>query len=347
MEDFLVFPEYLPVLIVMIPVVVLVIIHFMRTDTAVTTWFRKDEVRFSLPGLKAVFRGLGLLLLIVGLLSPYWGRTEQRINKLGREVYILVDVSASMLAEDIKPNRLVKVKKELKKMTSELKGDKIGIIVFTTQAYVQCPLTTDTKAVNLFIDLVGTDQFASTGTNFRAALSTALERFKTEKSARKTTRSVVIISDGEDFGDNYTSVSDRLQKNDIKVFPVGIGTYEGSRVPNIRRGKKVGYKKTKDGGDAISQLNDETLKALADNFNTRYTKIDKQIANLDQVTEQIKLLSASVLEKKDKLANVNRYQLFLLPGLILLFLSWFWNPVRSRKAREFIPIGNRMKNPEQ
>ncbi|MEM7040110.1 MAG: VWA domain-containing protein [Bacteroidota bacterium] len=337
MEDFLqkffVYPEYWPVVLVVPPLVVVIFVIFNKSYQAMRIWFRPADYTFFMPELKLAVRTIALLFLFLALSGPYWGRMEQQIAKLGREVYILMDVSASMNTEDIKPSRLEKVKKEVKKMVSRLKGDKIGLIVFTSDAYVQCPLTSDHKAVLMFLDLVGSYQFANTGTSFREAMKMALDRFtNTETTAQKTTRSVVLISDGEDFGENYTSVSDRLKNNDITVFTVGVGTYSGGPVPNLVKGKKRGYKKDPEtGGTAMSQLKDETLREIADKFGTDYHMIDDQIDNLQPVSDQISLLSATVMDKENRLTSVNRYQWFLAIAVLCIMISMFWLPLSASR----------------
>lgn len=334
LEQFMVQPEYWPVFLILIPLGVVVVLLFVRHAAAVRLWFTPSEYRFFFPEIKLVLRGVALVFLALAITGPWWGRVEQQINQLGREIYFLIDVSASMNCEDIKPSRISKVKKEVREMINELQGDRVGIIVFTTDAYVQCPLTSDYKAASMFLDLVDSGQFASTGTDFRAALGKALDRFKnTEKSAKKMTRSVVLISDGEHFGDEYVSVIERMKDNEITAFPVGVGTYAGAKVPDFARGAKVGYKKGQDGTVAISKLVDGSLQDLADKFDTKYHRIDDQIDDLGPVLDQVQMLSASVVGRETMLANVNRYQLFLFFSVILLAASMFWMPVRSDKRK--------------
>lgn len=335
LEQFLVAPAYWPVFLFLLPLGVVVAMLYVRHNSAVRIWFRPDEHELFFPEIKLLLRGLAVLFLAISITGPWWGRVEQQISQLGREVYILIDVSASMNCDDIKPSRLVKVKKEVRNMVNALQGDKVGLIVFTTDAYVQCPLTNDYKAVNLFLDLLGSEQFAATGTDFRVALSKALDRFvNTEKSAQKTTRSIVLISDGEHFGDEYASVIERLKDNDVTVFTVGVGTYAGGKVPDYRRGKLQGYKKNDDGSLALSKLKDDDLQEIADQFGTDYTRIDDQIDDLDAVLDQIQLLSASVVGRETMLANVNRYQLFLLLSVICLGASMFLMPFRKKQREE-------------
>jgi|GEM_PF-1223963 len=334
LESFMVSPEYWPVLLLWIPFGVVVVLLYIRSNSAVRIWFRPEEYTFFLPEIKLVFRGVAIVFLSLAMLGPWWGRVEQQINQLGREVYFLVDVSASMNCDDIKPNRISKVKKEIRSMVNKMKGDRVGLIVFTTDAYVQCPLTNDYKAMNLFLDILGTEQFSSTGTDFRVALTKALERFSnTEKTDQKMTRSVVLISDGEHFGDEFTSVTERLKQQEIQVFTVGVGTYAGGKVPEIRKGNVVGYKKAKDGSLAISKLEDASLQGLAEEFGTSYTRIDDQIDNLDPVLDQVEEQSASVVGRETMLANVNRYQVFLLISLITFITSMIWMPIKTNRQR--------------
>ena len=311
-------------------VLILLAIIYGRTFQALRNWFRKEEYGFHFPGLKFALRGIGFTCIALALVGPYWGRREQKVNVMGREVYILLDVSASMNAEDLKPSRLEKVKQDLKRMVNDLRGDKIGLIVFTSHAYVQTPLTNDAAMLMTYIDLVKTDQFANTGTDFRQALVKARDRFMNVEVAKsKVSRAIILISDGENFGDGYTSVTDALEEEGIKVFPVGVGTEEGAPVPNLVYGKQNGYLKNPDGSTAMSKLTGESLKEMAEVFGTEYFAIDNQVKDLRPVTEQIKLQSASLVDTKTEQVNNNRYQFFLLPGILLMMVTMFLLPVKK------------------
>lgn len=335
LNNFLITPDYWPMAFVLIPVGVMMGIVYFKSQRAMQLWFAPGEYSFYVPEAKLVMRIFAGFLLVVALVGPYWGRTEQEVPVRGREVYILIDVSASMNTEDLQPTRLQKVKRELKKMIGQMNGDRIGLIVFTSDAYVQCPLTSDLNAANLFLDLVGTAQFSNSGTNFREALQTALVRFResedTLKVNQKLSRSIVLISDGEDFGDSYTSVIGRLKDHGITVFTVGVGTYAGGQVPLYRNGQKQGYMNGQDGSPAVSKLKDETLKDIASSFNTEYITIDDQFDNMDPVLDQIKLLSSQELDRERRLAEVNQYQWFLAPAVILLIVTLFWMPFGPRR----------------
>lgn len=337
LKTFLISPDYLLFIILVIPFAVLAGIVYFKTRRAIALWFDKRDIRFFQPEIKLVFRVLALLLMLVAMLGPYWGRTEQEIPMVGREVYFLIDVSASMNCEDLQPSRLVKVKREVKKMISEMRGDRVGLIVFTTDAYVQCPLTSDLNAATMFLDLIGTAQFSNNGTSFKEALMTGVKRFVPDDSLvvdnKKLSRSMVLISDGEDFGDSYSSVITKMQNNNINLFTVGVGTYTGAQVPHLRYGKKVGYKKTEEGQIAVSQLKDETLQSLATQFGTDYLAMDDQFVNLDPILDQINMLSSLELDREKRLSEVNGYQVFLGLGVIMFVLTMFWMPFNGTKRK--------------
>jgi Ca-activated chloride channel family protein len=335
LKSFLISPDYWPLAFLLLPVLVMVGVVYFKSRKAMQIWFEPSDVTFFQPEVKLLLRSLAVVLMIVALLGPYWGRREQEVPVRGREVYILIDVSASMNCEDIQPTRLTKVKRELKKMIGQMNGDRVGLIVFTSDAYVQCPLTSDLNAANLFLDLVGTAQFSNSGTSFREALQTALKRFADAEDTlevnKKLSRSIVLISDGEDFGENYGSVIGRLKDRGIAVFTVGVGTYAGAEVPEYRNGQKTGYKRGKDGGQAISQLKDETLQDISASFGTTHFTIDDQFDNFDPVLDQIKMLSSQELDRERRLAEVNQYQWFLAVGVFLFVITLFWMPLAKSK----------------
>lgn len=303
---------------------------YRRVDMIIHNWFSENEYKRNHPRLKFVLRSVAFVFLFIALVGPYWQEKERKVSVMGREVYILLDISASMNAEDIQPSRLEKARQELKQLVYSLRGDKIGLIVFSEYAYVQCPLTRDYRAVSLFLDMAETDQFAQTGTQFRSALAVALERFLSEKSrSDNANRAIVLLSDGEDYGDTYASIIDRLQQANIKVFTVGIGTSEGAQVPELVDEEKRGYKTYPDGSMAISRLLDEHLIQIAEQFGTEYIAIDAPYKRLDGLVEQLLLLTSSPLESKIERVESNRYQLFLFISLFCLLFSLFLMPVRK------------------
>jgi len=262
-------------------------------------------------------------------MGPFWGSKQERMNALAREFYILLDVSASMNAEDIRPTRLKRVKRELHQLSNKLEGDKVGLILFTENAYVQCPLTLDHEAFLNFLDMAETYQYAQTGTQFRSALATAMDRFsKSDSTERNISRSIILISDGEDLGDTYATVVERLKDANIHVFTVGIGSYEGAPVPDPDP-KNKGYKRNEDGTTVISRLVDDDLFSISKEFNTDYVNLTSSDQNMSDLEEQIYQLSSSPIEARTGRIENNRYQVFLFFSIVLIMMSLFIMPIRK------------------
>jgi len=344
--ELLAFADYTIAVLLVLAGTALSLFLLNKTDKFIRQWFRKDEFGMHRPYLKSFFRAGGLLMIFAAMLGPYWGRTEQQVRVLGKEIYLVVDVSASMNTEDVKPNRLAKCRNELKKIVYSMRGERIGIIVFADHAYIQCPLTYDYAALKMFIDLMNTDQFESSGTDLRDGLGMALERFSEGERAdmpRSVSRGILLISDGEDFGEKYVSVVDRLKKKNIHVFPVGIGTHQGGPVPDILYGKQRGFKKDRNGKTAISRLNEEALIGLAKEFSTQYHLLDDAADNLDPVAEQLKLMTASTIDLKMEQVKNNHFQAFLLAGLLMIIGSLVWMPVRRKPGGKETDSGSGKK----
>lgn len=301
---------------------------YKRVGQIIDTWFSKDQYARSYPFLKFILRGLSFSLLFVALMGPYSETREEQVSIMGREVYIILDVSASMNATDVHPSRLSKAKQELKKLVDHLKGDKIGLIVYTEHPYNQCPLTQDHEAVELFIDLAQTDQFVQTGTQLRSALVMALDRFQhTPKDASQISRAIVLVSDGEDYGGGYTYLFHRLKSQNIKVFPVGVGTETGAPVPISPNSRD--YKRMEDGSVVISRLIDDDLKKIANEFGTTYVKLDDDMKGMDELISQIYSMTATPLEVSIEQVANNRFQFFLFAAIIFLFISMVIMPIRK------------------
>lgn len=325
-----VYPESTYWLVVLPIALVFVVFIYRRSQSMVLNWFGSNDYTRSFPREKGILRMLGIFFAFLSLLGIYWQKKEEDLDIMGREIYIVLDVSASMNTQDVRPSRLEKAEKELQRLLENIKGDHVGLIVFASHPYVSCPITRDLKAVSMFLSLTKTDQFAQTSTDIRGALLKALDRFMSEEQrSKRISRAVILVSDGEDFGENYTSVIERLQKNGVKVFPVGVGTLEGGPVPEIVNGKSRGHKRRQDGSTAISTLQEENLRMLGDEFSTGYVCLDGPGKNLNGVAEEIRMMSASPLtERKDKVES-NHFQWFLFLAIAFLGASMVIMPIRK------------------
>ena len=305
----------------------------VKSDTILRQWFKKTTYKRSFPYIKAGLRIGGLLLTAWGLLGPYWVSKEEKLNVLGKEIFFLLDVSASMNAEDIKPTRIAYAKEAIEYLIKDLKGDRVGLIVYANNPYVQCPLTTDFQAFSLYLEVASTEEFHATGTNLRPALFSALERMLSkDKQVRNYSQAIVLLTDGENFGESYLSVLERLNDAGIQVFVAGIGSKEGAPIPDIEKGRKRGYKRKENGEMILSVIAEEELRKIATYFGTEYVNLSENNKALQSLKEQIRYMRATPMAvRKQKMEN-NRFQSLLFLGFILISTSLFLIPVKEESA---------------
>ena len=275
---------------------------------------------------KFLFRTISLFLFFLVLLGPYRPKALDSQNLLGREVYFLLDISASMNTQDLSPSRLHKAKRLIRQLVRKLQGDKMGLIVFSDDAFLQCPLTRDYELFETLLDLTQTRQFSRSGTQFRPALSMALDHLNSQnKSARERNQAVILLSDGEDYGDAYPSILDRYKKNRIKLFTIGLGTYSGGPIP---QSNSQGFIKNAEGVPFNSSLKDSTLKAIAKSARTRYLAVSHIQVSPDPLLEQIESILVAPLDQKRLQAESSLVTPLLLLALLILMINAFLLPYR-------------------
>lgn len=323
-------PEYILWFIAIPFALLFVMLIYRRTQRILYQWFDPYYYRNARPLLKNILRFSGVIFALLALLGPYWGKNDKGSRMLGKEIYILLDVSASMNSDDVRPTRLDKARKEIRALIDNLKGNHIGIIVFASNAYTQCPLTLDTKALHLFLDLASSSQFVQTGTNLRNALKLAQERFsQSEKHRDKMNRAAIIFTDGEDFGEGYVSILDGYKRNHIALFVVGVGTLQGAAVPEIEGGRIRGHKHRPDGSPITSILKETALREISEKAETPYFVLDNPSANLKLLVEELQSLSSSPSsEKMERVAN-SKYYVFSVLALICWGITLFLLPTQN------------------
>jgi len=267
---------------------------------------------------KLLLRFVAFSLLIIALLGPSFGETSREIKTIGKDIFICLDLSQSMNATDIQPTRLEKVKFELQNIVEAFHSDRIGLIMFSNEAFMQCPLTYDNNALNLFIQTLHTGLVPNSGTNFGPPLEMALEKFSKEETTenRQKSQIIILISDGEDFGDNTDEAAEKIEDADIRLFTLGVGTEKGSRIP-LRRG----FKKDKSGQEVISKLNASSLKSLADDTEGEYFEINDRKNDVERMINAINNIEGELRDSKKVDAKSNKYFYFLMAALGLLILD--------------------------
>lgn len=312
-----------------------ILLIYRKTKRILQLWFDLGDYKIAFPKLKNMLRFCGVIFSFIALLGPYWGKNDKGLSLMGKEIYILLDVSASMNADDIRPTRLDKAKKEIRYLIDNLKGNQVGIIVFASDAYVQCPATRDNKALHLFLELAQTSQFAQTGTDLRSALQMVNERFYgAEKKTERTNKAVVLVTDGENFGDGFQSILDKFKRNHISVFVVGVGSPQGAAVPDMIGGKLRGHKHRTDGSIVNSVINEALLKELSTKMETPLVLLDKASANLKPIAEELSTLSSSPLSQKYETVANSKYYYFAILAFVCWSITLFLLPHQNNQTQE-------------
>ena len=284
---------------------------------------KKIEVSIKKVIYKLILRSLYFSLMIIALLGPSFGDNKKEVNIVGKDIMILVDLSESMNADDIKPTRLEKVKFEMKKIIDQFSSDRIGIIMFSSEAYVQCPLTYDKNALNLFIETLNTGLVPNSGTDFGPALELSLSKLEDENSNNKEINSkvIILISDGEDFGEDTESSLEQIKSSSIKLFSVGIGSIQGSKIL-LGNGK---FKKDNEGNDVVTKLNSNSLKETASYTGGKYFEISSEINQTDNLISEILNIKGDYIESKTVDVTENKYFYFLFSALILMMIDFIFS----------------------
>lgn len=279
---------------------------------------RKLNTPYQAIFIKLILRFIMFTLLIVALLGPSYGETSKEVKSIGKDIFIAVDLSSSMNAYDVQPTRLEKVKFELKNIIDAFNSDRIGIIIFSNEAFVQCPLTYDQNALNLFIETLHTNLVPNAGTDFGPPLQMALDKLTDEEtpSSQQKSKIIVLISDGEDFGDDTESVSNDIESSGIKLFTLGVGTEKGSK---INTGK--GFKKDREGNDVITQLDPKSLKKLAADTDGQYFEINQRNNDVARLINTINNIEGELRDTRKVDVSANKYFYFLIIAVALLLFD--------------------------
>ncbi|WP_303311211.1 VWA domain-containing protein [Hymenobacter sp. BT730] len=259
-------------------------------------------------------------LLLVALLGPAYGLTKQTVRTAGKDVWLLVDLSRSMDAPDVAPSRLQKARAELARLVSRFQADRIGLIVFANTAYVQCPLTYDQEALQLFLSTLQTNLVPGGSTDLAPALQLALRRFTANPQVQgmpPRALTLVLVSDGEDFGENLEPILRELSRTGVRLFTVGVGTVEGSRIPKAGGG----FVRDAKGRDAVTQLQPAVLRRLATLADGQYFELSDQRNEFPQLVNALNRVEGKALQVRTVSVADNRYRYPLLLALALMMLD--------------------------
>jgi len=263
----------------------------------------------------------GMLFLFIALLRPQWNKSQETITQEGRDLYIGLDISRSMLAVDCKPNRLVHAKEKIKHLLKQLSCERVGLILFSGTAFVQCPLTSDYSAFYLYLDAVDAELISSGTTALDQAIQQALSSFSTTP-ARKN-KLLVLFTDGEDFSHNLSGIKQQAAQESLSIFAIGIGSVEGAPVPLFDvHGTHTGHQKDAKGNVVISRLNEGILSALAHDAGGYYIKATENNDDIGQFVRCIETRDKESIGEQKLSRYEDQYHYFLLVSFICFVIEW-------------------------
>lgn len=269
--------------------------------------------------IKIILFLLGFSSLILAICNLQTGSKLTEVKREGADIIVCIDVSNSMLAQDLTPNRLSRAKYALEKMINSLEGDRLGLVIFAGEAYVQLPITTDYSAAKLFLESIGSGMVPVPGTNLAAAINKASESFSNDVAKNKA---IILITDGENHDSAAIEAAETAFRKGIMINTIGIGSTKGVPIPLIENGVIKGYRKDKEGQTVITKLNDELLKMIASKANGVYVQASQADVGLGAVLNKINELDKAQLENKMYTDYEDQYQWFIALALILFFIEF-------------------------
>jgi len=278
------------------------------------------QVSFLRPWLKFILFTVAFGFLLVGMADPQVGSKMEEEKRKAADLMILLDVSNSMLSQDMPPNRLENAKRAITQLIDNLHGDRIGIIVFAGEAYVQLPITTDYSAAKLFLNTINTNMVPTQGTAIGAAIDLGMKSFDFKDG---TGKAMIIITDGENHEDDAVASAKYAAEKDVMVNVIGMGSAEGSPIPIYQNGKEVGFHTDSAGHTVISKLNEDMCKEITAAGNGAYVRATNANSGLNIVMDQVNKVQRKTVDSKSFKDFEDRFQFFLGFAFLLLIVEFF------------------------
>lgn len=331
-------PAFLYLLLLLPVMILLWILNERRKRKALRRFGNTDLVKKLMPeysavrpGLKFFFSLLAMGLIILVLARPQFGSKLEEVKKQGVEVIIALDVSNSMLAEDIQPDRLTRAKQALNRLIDKLENDRIGLIVFAGDAYTQIPITTDYISAKMFLSSISPEMVPKQGTAIGSAIALGMRSFT---PGEDKSRAMIIITDGENHEDDPVAAAEEAARAGIVIHTVGIGSVEGVPVP-VPAGGRKDYLKDHEGNTVITKLDEETLKKIAVSTSGTYVRAGVTSIGLDEVFNEIRKMKKQDLESKMYTEYNDQFRIFAIAALIFLIAEFL---IMDRKNRKLADI---------
>lgn len=320
-------PKYF-YLLALIPILVVLFLFNL-------VWKRKKQAAFSdlelfkklspekstfKPVLKIVVLSLAFACLVIALVNPKMGTKMETVKRQGIDIVFAVDISKSMLAEDIAPNRLEKTKQLVSQIINQLGNDRIGIVGYAGSAYPVLPMTTDYSIAKMYLQSMNTNMVSSQGTAFNDAIKLSVDYF----DIKDTSKLIILVSDGEDHGDGASEAIDLAKEKGVRILTIGVGTEKGALIPlKDDRGNISSYKKDQNGENVITKLYPEVLQNIANTTKSKYLLGTSTKEVVDAVKLQLDKIEKTEFESQQIADYESQYQWFLGLGFLLLLVDVF------------------------
>jgi Ca-activated chloride channel family protein len=270
----------------------------------------------------------GIFLLVLALAGPLGGMKVEKVKREGIDIMIALDVSNSMLASDVEPNRLERARMAISSLIDRLKGDRIGLVIFAGNAYTQLPITTDYAAARMFLGTISTDMIQTQGTAIGAAIDKAATSFDDESKGGKA---IIVITDGENHEDDAVGAASAAYARGIHTYTLGIGSPQGVPIPIHSGGQVSGYRTDKSGSTVVTRLDEQILIKVAEAGGGKYLRGNNTVSALNALYEDIEKMSRNEYEAKDIRLYENHFQIPLFLGILLLITESLLGNRRMKK----------------
>jgi len=284
-------------------------------------------ISFARQGSKALLITLAAALVVVALARLQFGTHLEKVKREGIDLVVAVDVSTSMLAQDMRPSRLERAKQQVRSIIDRLEGDRVGLIAFAGEAFVQCPITLDYSAARLLLSAMDNNSVTVQGTSIAEAIETAQRSFNQQERKHKV---LLLLTDGENHDERALDAAEQARKEGIRIYTVGIGSPSGEPIPILdRSGNQVGFKKDEEGNVVVSRLDAQGLQKIALETGGKFYQATPGEMELDRIFEEISSLEKKELEGSLITRYDDRFQWPLLLALLFLVVEYFV-PERKR-----------------
>lgn len=269
---------------------------------------------------------LAFACLVLGIANPQFGSKTEEVKRKGVDIMLALDISNSMLAEDLSPNRLERAKRSIQELLGYLKSDRIGIVVFAGEAFVQLPITTDYSAAKLFLQNIETELITTQGTDIGNAIELCMQSFDFESPTSKT---IIVISDGENHEESSLKAAEDAASQGVVIHSIGMGSVDGAPIPIYQRGRRLGFKKSNDGTTIVTKLDERMLAEVATTTDGVFVRASNGDSGMRILFDEIERMEKVEFGTRVYTDYEDRFQYLLFPALLLLIIELIIPNTRS------------------